>query len=102
VRAANVDSIIGGLCGGIFIDQTFERICSGRLGSRWKRLSKTGIREVMKNEWEYGIKPQFKLGKAKKEYIVALPAELFNQSTSSLDDRTREPYIKNGRLHLLE
>lgn len=92
----------GGLCGGIFIDQAFEHMCKGRLGPKWKRLSKTGIREIMKNEWEYGIKPQFKPAQAKKEYIVSLPAEAFrDQGISSLDDTRREPYIKNGRIHFL-
>ncbi|KAH6647235.1 hypothetical protein BKA67DRAFT_429649 [Truncatella angustata] len=92
----------GGLCGGIFIDQVFERMCSGRLGPRWKQLSKTGIREIMKNEWEYGIKPQYKPAKLVKEYTVSLPAETFKgQSNSSLDDTTRYPYIKNGRIIFL-
>jgi hypothetical protein len=76
-------------------------MCSGRLGTKWKRLSKTGIKDIMKNEWEYGIKPQFKPGKAGKEYIVSLPAEVFSQSTSGLNDMKREPYIKNGRIHFL-
>ncbi|KAK3946034.1 hypothetical protein QBC46DRAFT_370658 [Diplogelasinospora grovesii] len=92
----------GGLCGGIFIDQAFEHMCSGRLGLKWKRLSKTGIREIMKNEWEYGIKPQFKPAKVRKEHIVSLPAEAFrDRGPSSLDDTSREPYIKNGRIHFL-
>jgi len=88
------------LCGGIFIDQTFEHICSGRLGSKWKRLSKTGIRDIMKNEWEFGIKPQFTMAKARKEYIVSLPAEMF-KGQSTLDDTKRLPHIKNGRIHFL-
>ncbi|KAI1326451.1 hypothetical protein F5Y16DRAFT_374825 [Xylariaceae sp. FL0255] len=92
----------GGLCGGIFIDQTFERMCSGRLGARWKRLSKMGIREIMKNGWEYGIKPQYRPGNAKKEYIVALPAELFSRDGLAMNDRAREPQIKNGRIHFLD
>lgn len=92
----------GGLCGGVFIDQTFEHMIKGRLGPKWNRLSKTGIREIMKNEWEYGIKPRFKPAKARKEYIVSLPAEAFGtRDPSSLDDTRREPYIKNGRIHFL-
>ncbi|KAH8203365.1 hypothetical protein TruAng_002460 [Truncatella angustata] len=90
----------GGLCGGIFIDQTFEHMCSGRLGSKWKRLSKEGIRDVMRTEWEYGIKPQFKSPKSAKQYIVSLPAEAFRgQGTASFDDTKRKPHIKNGRIY---
>jgi hypothetical protein len=56
----------------------------------------------MKNEWEYGIKPQFKPAKARKEYVVSLPAEAFKgQSSLTLDDTKREPHIKNGRIHFL-
>ncbi|TRX93941.1 hypothetical protein FHL15_005019 [Xylaria flabelliformis] len=91
-----------GLCGGVFIDQAFERICSGRLGSKWKKATKAGIRDVMKNEWEYGVKPQFKPGKAGKKYVVSLPAELFGNGNASLNDTRREPHIKNGRIYFSE
>ncbi|KAI1873113.1 uncharacterized protein JN550_003366 [Neoarthrinium moseri] len=90
----------GGLCGGIFIDQAFEHMCSGRLGSKWKRLSKEGIRDIMRTAWEYGIKPQFKSPQSAKQYIVALPAEAFrDQGTAGLDDTKRKPHIKNGRIY---
>ncbi|KAI0865570.1 hypothetical protein F4860DRAFT_256850 [Xylaria cubensis] len=92
----------GGLCGGFLIDQAFERICSGRLGSKWKKATKAGIRDVMKNEWEYGVKPQFKPGKAGKKYIVSLPAELFGNGNASLNDTRREPHIKDGRIYFSE
>ena len=74
-------------------------MCKGRLGSKWDRLSKAGIKEIM-NTWEHGIKPQFKSPTTRKEYIIPLPAEAFRgKSSGSLDDKTREPYIKNGRIH---
>jgi hypothetical protein len=77
-------------------------MCKGRLGFKWKRLSKMGIREIMRNEWEHGIKPQFKPVKVRKEYIVSLPAEAFSHRTSeALNDTSREPHIKNGRIHFL-
>ena len=91
---------LGGLCGGIFIDQAFESICRGRLGKNtWNQLTPTGIEEIMKTSWEYGIKPQFKPTKSGKKYVVSVPAEAFrNRGISSLDDTSREPYIKNGRV----
>ncbi|KAI1809459.1 hypothetical protein GGS20DRAFT_297535 [Poronia punctata] len=92
----------GGLCGGIFIDQMFEQMCSGRLESKWTRLSKRGLREIMKDEWEYGVKAQFKAGRAGKEYVISLPAEMFGQSASSLNDMKRRPHIKDGRIHFQE
>ncbi|KEZ45567.1 hypothetical protein SAPIO_CDS1903 [Scedosporium apiospermum] len=89
----------GGLCGGIFIDEAFERICKARLGRRWDRLSKAGIKEVMTGEWEHFVKPQLKAdpANATKEYIISIPAEAFVDA--ELDDTSREPFIKNGRIH---
>ncbi|KAL3455943.1 hypothetical protein BJX64DRAFT_53416 [Aspergillus heterothallicus] len=87
----------GGLCGGIFIDEAFEHACKSRLGRRWDHLSKAGIKEIIKGEWEHAIKPQFKPQSSKKEYIVSIPAEAFGKT--SLDDMSREPYIKKGRIH---
>ncbi|KUI58335.1 hypothetical protein VP1G_05585 [Cytospora mali] len=99
----------GGLCGGIFIDENFELICKNRLGTKWNRLSKAGIKDVMKGEWEYGIKSRFKPGDANKEYILKLPPEAFKSQgrgessrLSSLDDTSREPIIKAGRIHFKE
>ncbi|KAL3474035.1 hypothetical protein BJX99DRAFT_232290 [Aspergillus californicus] len=87
----------GGLCGGIFIDEAFEHACKSRLGRRWDHLSKAGIKEILKGEWEHAIKPQFSPQRAKNEFIVSIPAEAFGKN--SLDDMSREPYIKKGRIH---
>ncbi|KUI73911.1 hypothetical protein VM1G_09601 [Cytospora mali] len=96
----------GGLCGGIFIDENFELICKKRLGMNWNRLSKAGIKDIMKGEWEYGIKSTIDPGNVNKEYIVKLPPEAFRSQgggessrLSSLDDTSREPIIKAGRIH---
>ena len=52
----------------------------------------------MKNEWEYAIKPQFKLQNSMiDEYIVAVPAEAFEGS--DLNDTSKKPFIKGGRIH---
>ncbi|KAL8852862.1 MAG: hypothetical protein Q9221_002238 [Calogaya cf. arnoldii] len=88
----------GGLCGGIFIDEAFENMVKSRLGRRWNRLTQNGIKEIMKNEWEYAVKPQFKLeNDTTKDYIVAVPAEAFEGS--SLNDDSKKPFIKRGRIH---
>ncbi|GAW18679.1 hypothetical protein ANO14919_081600 [Xylariales sp. No.14919] len=92
----------GGLCGGMFIDEVFKNMCMGRLGSKSKQLSNAGISEIMKGQWEYGIKPQFKPGKGGKEYPVSLPAEVFSQGNFRLNDTKREPHIKGGRIYFTE
>lgn len=97
VTKKNADSYPGGLYGGIFIDEAFEAMCKARLGRRWDRLSKAGIKEIMKGEWEHAIKPQFRPGNNAKEYIVGIPAEAFGKA--NLDDESREPIIKKGRIH---
>ena len=72
-------------------------MCKNRLGRKWNKLSQTGIKDIMKSEWEYAIKPQFRIGNGTKEYIVAIPAEALEGS--DLNDTTRKPYIKSGRIH---
>ena len=72
-------------------------MCKNRLGRKWNKLSQTGIRDIMKSEWEYAIKPQFRLENTTKEYIVAIPAEALEGS--DLHDESRKPYIKSGRIH---
>ncbi|KAI0452973.1 hypothetical protein F5B21DRAFT_515653 [Xylaria acuta] len=79
---------------------TFEHMCKGRLEPKWSKLTKIGWAKIMKDEWEYGIKPQFKPGGAVKEYIVSLPAEIV-RSRLNMNDMKRKPYIKNGRIHFL-
>jgi hypothetical protein len=68
-----------------------------RLGRGWDRLSKIGIKKIMKGEWEYAIKPEFSL-KSKAVYIVDIPAEAF-PTKAHQTDTSREPVIKNGRMH---
>ena len=72
-------------------------MCKNRLGRKWNKLSQNGIRDIMKSEWEYAIKPQFKLDNATKEFIVAILAEAFEGS--DLNDESMKPYIKSGRIH---
>ncbi len=52
----------------------------------------------MKGDWERAIKAQFNPGSASKEYIVRIPAEA-TRGKASLDDTSRRPFIKNGRIH---
>ncbi|KAL5051689.1 hypothetical protein BDW71DRAFT_202839 [Aspergillus fruticulosus] len=87
----------GALCGGLLIDEAFEAICKRRLGRRWDNLSKKGINDVMRGEWEQYIKPQFRPGSTHGDWIVGIPAEAFGRS--NLDDLGKQPYIKQGRIH---
>jgi len=92
--------IIGGLCGGIFIAEIFEAICKSRLGRRWRNLSTAGIKDILRHEWENSVKAQFSGDDATMENIVGVPAEAFTGTgILGLNDDSRKPFIKNGRIH---
>ncbi|KAI8713422.1 hypothetical protein NCS52_01286900 [Fusarium sp. LHS14.1] len=90
----------GGLCGGIFIDEAFEARVRDRLGHKWDQISQSGIKEMLKGDCELSIKPQYKPGNEKKEYVVSIPAEAYQNDNELFDDMTWEPFIKKGRIHL--
>ncbi|KAI8303786.1 hypothetical protein K4K61_006712 [Colletotrichum sp. SAR11_59] len=91
----------GGLCGGVFIDKAFEKACRDRLGRKWGRLSPAVIKGLMKKEWEVAIKSTFKpdTKRSNREYIVGFPLEAFRTPSDSFDDLSKQPLIKNGRIH---
>lgn len=89
---------LGDLCGGIFVDEAFQNMCRKRLGTKWSQLSQAGIKELMRLQWENGIKPQFRPNDTSKEYIVAIPAEAF-KNQNEMNDSSKKPIIKNGRIH---
>ncbi|PNP78141.1 hypothetical protein FNYG_08458 [Fusarium nygamai] len=90
----------GELCGGVFINEVFERKCRERLGPTWKALNRGGKNEIMKESWEYAIKPQFKTGNPDK---VTLPNEMIsNKPKQRFHDTTKEPFIKRGKIHFKE
>lgn len=65
--------------------RSFEYMIKNRLGRRWDRLSRAGIKELLKGEWELSIKPQFKPTNSSKEYLVSVPAEAFNKEKKLTD-----------------
>ncbi|OTA67942.1 actin-like ATPase domain-containing protein [Hypoxylon sp. EC38] len=91
---------IGGLCGGIFIDEVFESICKNRLGRIWGCLNKIDIQEVM-DTWQRKIKSQFRATNSNKEYYVPIPAQAFPDKESQTDT-SRQPIIKDGRIYFKE
>ena len=86
---------LGGLCGGIFVDQAFEIKCKKCLGRRWDRLSKNDINDVMREDWERGVKPQF-TPSLDRDYPIRVPAGAFPDGKTS--DEKCDPIIKNARM----
>ncbi|KAJ2992964.1 hypothetical protein NUW58_g1993 [Xylaria curta] len=87
----------GGLCGGVFIDEQFERLCKQRLGRNWNNLSQAGIKSMMKNEWEYAYKASYTGRDSNREFPIGIPNEALG--SSGLRDLKQKPYIKDGRIH---
>jgi hypothetical protein len=69
-----------------------------RLGRRWDQLSQNGIKEIIKTDWELSAKRSYRLEHIKREFPVRIPAEVF--ADTELDDTSREPHIKQGRILL--
>ncbi|KAJ5522024.1 hypothetical protein N7527_006139 [Penicillium freii] len=86
----------GGLCGGIFVDAQFGRICKARLGRRWSKLNPGHIKHIMDSEWETKIKTRYHPDN-KRPNIVAIPDEAFGGPDRN--DTEREPHIINGSIH---
>ncbi|KAI6398031.1 hypothetical protein MCOR07_008314 [Pyricularia oryzae] len=80
----------GALCGGIFIDEAFENLCYKQFGLEWVELSKTAARHIIRDDWEFGIKPQFRKNCASKAFTVRVPSEISFKSAVG---------VKNGRMH---
>ncbi|KAI0440363.1 hypothetical protein F4803DRAFT_527786 [Xylaria telfairii] len=85
----------GGLCGGIFVDQAFEIKCKKCLGRRWDRLSKNDINDMMREDWERGVKPQF-MPSLNRDYPIRVPAGAFPDGNTT--DTKCDPSIKNARM----
>ncbi|CAI7672409.1 unnamed protein product [Penicillium discolor] len=86
----------GGLCGGIFVDAQFNRICKARLGRRWSKLNPGHIKHIMNSEWETKIKTRYRPDN-KRPNIVTIPDEAFHGPDRN--DTEREPPIINGSIH---
>lgn len=53
-------------------------------------LSKTAARHIIRDDWEFGIKPQFRKNCASKAFTVRVPSEVSFKSAVG---------VKNGRMH---
>ncbi|TLS21543.1 uncharacterized protein PpBr36_10253 [Pyricularia pennisetigena] len=84
----------GALCGGIFIDQAFVALCKARLGDNWSRLSRSSLRYIIRDDWECGIKPQFRMSGLDKDFTVRFPSEI----SVGMDAGTKFERIKAGRI----
>lgn len=88
---------LGNVCGGVFVDEDFEVLCKNRMGRKWSKFSQADVKLLLNKEWEYSIKPRYSESDPREEYLVTLPIR--SLADSELNDTSRKPHIKNGRIH---
>jgi hypothetical protein len=65
----------GGLCGSIFADHEFEYLMRRTFGnSKWQKISSTAKARIMNDDWEHGIKRNFR-DDPTKEWCLQIPSE---------------------------
>lgn len=63
---------LGGLCGGVFLDEEFLDLMRKKLGPKvWRHVSNAEQKKFLNDNWENGIKPQFK--SQPRSWLVDLP-----------------------------
>lgn len=64
--------LLGGLCGGIFLDERFLELIKMKVGSGvWKNATEAEITKLLNDDWEHGIKRQFQ--NQDRTWLVTLP-----------------------------
>ncbi|OAA42644.1 Heat shock protein Hsp70 [Metarhizium rileyi] len=63
----------GGLCGGIFLDEKFKEFVMARTCDAMRTLDKARFNKFLNDNWEHGIKPQFRGHGQNRSWGVELP-----------------------------
>ncbi|KAJ4219343.1 hypothetical protein NW759_007732 [Fusarium solani] len=74
----------GGLCGGIFIDEEFEARVKNRLGCKWDQISQSGIKEMLKGDWELSLSHSISLEMERRNTWCQSRPKLTRRTTSYL------------------
>ncbi|KAK3502989.1 hypothetical protein B0T13DRAFT_501190 [Neurospora crassa] len=64
----------GGLCGAIFVDDAFKEVLKRKFGKRWEMMDESNRRDMIRTQWETGIKRNFKMG-SDRSYNIRIPME---------------------------
>jgi hypothetical protein len=63
---------LGGLCGGIFLDEKFLELMKTKVGPGiWGKVTKTETTKLLNDDWEHGIKRQFQ--NQDRSWLITLP-----------------------------
>lgn len=65
---------IGGLCGAIFVDEAFKEVLKRKFDKRWEMMDESNRRDMIRTQWETGIKRNFKMG-SDRSYNIRIPME---------------------------
>ncbi|EGO59403.1 hypothetical protein NEUTE1DRAFT_39823 [Neurospora tetrasperma FGSC 2508] len=64
----------GGLCGAVFLDEAFTNVLKSKFGKKWVKMDESNRRDMVRTQWETGIKRNFKMS-SKKSYNIRIPME---------------------------
>ncbi|KAK3488063.1 uncharacterized protein B0T23DRAFT_447115 [Neurospora hispaniola] len=64
----------GGLCGAVFLDEAFTNVLKGKFGKKWEMMDESNRRDMVRTQWETGIKRNFKMS-SNKSYNIRIPME---------------------------
>jgi hypothetical protein len=89
----------GKLCGGIFVDETFQTLIKQRIGQqRWEKLTRASKVKLMNDEWEFGIKRAFD-GEPNKKWTCQLPPDAVGRfGPHRLDDSKADAPMVRGQI----
>jgi hypothetical protein len=65
----------GDLCGAIFVDQAFKKLVRLKFGGKWAKISPKSVERLMNDDWEHGIKRDFKDKDKDAKWSVQIPSE---------------------------
>ncbi|KAK3953443.1 hypothetical protein QBC32DRAFT_387599 [Pseudoneurospora amorphoporcata] len=64
----------GGLCGAVFLDESFTDVLKSKFDKKWEKMDESNRRDIISIQWETGIKRNFKKG-SDKSYNIRVPFE---------------------------
>ena len=88
------NSITGGLCGGIFVDENFEKFIRKKVGDdAWENADPDRKQKTMHDEWEHSIKRRFEGAHQNRPWLITLPEKCTVQRPGDSRKRTRDLFI---------
>lgn len=80
------NSQLGGLCGGVFLDEAFIELIKNKVPKgTWNFVGHSDEKKFLNDQWEHGIKPQFE--NQPRTWPVDLPESCSSDLSTGLKRR---------------